>query len=231
MRPAGAELSLSAAPEALMIVVGIDLSGPANDAATAVVAFQGQGDRLVVSEVVAGADDLVIEARFRKWAANADVVAGIDAPLSYNVGGGDRPGDARLRTAIIAAGLRPGTVMAPTLNRMVYLTLRGVAISRMLQTLKPRVPAIVEVHPSATMALRGGPAQHVIRFKQDENARGQLLHWLESQGLEGVAAVDVPSDHYVAACASALAAWKWSAGQPVWVERATLPIHPFDFAC
>lgn len=214
-----------------MIIVGIDLSGPANAANSAIVAFQVQGDKLLVAEVLAGADDHLILDRLRRWTSEEEVVTGIDAPLSYNIGGGDRPGDAGLRVAVIAAGLRSGTVMAPTFNRMAYLTLRGIAVSRLLQTLIPRTPSIVEVHPSGTMALRGGPIQHLLVFKQDENARWELLSWLEGQGLEGVATIATPNDHYVAACASALAAWKWSADQPVWVERAVPPIHPFDFAC
>ena len=214
-----------------MYVVGIDLSGPANAADTVVVAFQLQGDKLLLSETLNGADDHSIFDRFRQWTAEEDVVTGIDAPLSYNVGGGDRPGDARLRAAIIDAGLRSGTVMAPTFNRMVYLTLRGIAVSRLLQTLEPRMPSIVEVHPSAIIALRGGPIQHALVFRADGNARWELLNWLEGHGLEGVTTIKAPSAHYVAACACALAAWKWSVGQPIWIEVALPPIHPFDFAC
>ena len=214
-----------------MYVVGIDLSGPANKADTAVVAFQLQGERLLLTEAISGADDHSILGRFQLWVTEEDVVTGIDAPLSYNVGGGDRPGDARLRAAIIGAGLRPGTVMAPTFNRMVYLTLRGIAVSRLLQTLEPRMPSIVEVHPSATIALRGGPVQHALVYRADGNARREILNWLEGQGLEGVTAIETPSAHYLDACACALAAWKWSVAQPIWVERALQPIHPFDFAC
>jgi len=214
-----------------MYVIGIDLSGPANAADTAIVSFQLQGDKLLLSEALSGADDHSILGRFQQWATEENVVAGIDAPLSYNVGGGDRPGDARLRAAIIAAGLRSGTVMPPTLNRMVYLTLRGIAVSRLLQTIEPRTPSIVEVHPSATIALRGGPIQHALVFKADVNARWGLLNWLEGQGLKGIATIEAPSAHYVAACACALAAWKWSIGQSSWVEVASPPIHPFDFAC
>jgi predicted nuclease with RNAse H fold len=214
-----------------MYVVGIDLSGPANAADTAMVTFQVQGTKLVVKDVIDGADDRLILAQVRRCVSEGEVVAGIDAPLSYNVGGGDRPGDKRLRASIIAAGLHSGTVMPPTLNRMVYLTLRGIAISRALETMKPQVPSVVEVHPSATMALRGGPVHHVRKFKQEKNARRELLEWLECQGLKRIATVEAPSDHYVAACAGALAAWKWSAGHPVWVERAVPPHHFFDFAC
>ena len=81
------------------------------------------------------------------------------------------------------------------------------------------------------MALRGGPVQHVLVFKQADNARWELLNWLEGQGLEGVADTPIPQRSLRRRMCEALAAWKWSVGQPAWVERAAPPIHPFDFAC
>jgi uncharacterized protein len=94
-------------------VFGIELSGPASAADTAVVAFLLQGNTLFLAEAFTGADDHLILGRFWQWTAEGDVFAGIDAPLSYSVCSGDRPGNARLRTAIIDVGLRSGTVMAP----------------------------------------------------------------------------------------------------------------------
>ena len=85
----------------------------------------------MVAESLVGANDHLILGRFRQWISEDEVVSGLDARLSYNIGGGDRPGDAALRAAIIAAGLRPGTVMAPTFSRMAYLTLRGITVSRL----------------------------------------------------------------------------------------------------
>lgn len=215
-----------------MYVVGIDLSGPSNSADTAMVNFLVDDHRLVIRETVLGAGDQAIIGKLTDLASeDEEVVVGLDSPLSYNVGGGDRPGDARLRSAIVEVGLRSGAVMPPTMNRMVYLTLRGVSVARLVKSIKLRTPGIVEVHPGATMALRGAPVEQVIAFKKDERARRELLEWLEHQGLEGAATANTPSDHYVAACAGALAAWKWSRNELVWVERADPPIHPFDFAC
>ena len=214
-----------------MYVVGIDLSGPSNKDDTAVVAFRMQKDRLQLVEAHCGVDDHFLFDLFQQWTVREEVVAGIDAPLSYNVGGGDRPGDTRLRTAIIAAGLLPGSVMVPTLTRMVYLTLRGMAVARLLQALAPRNPSIVEVHPGAAFALRGGPVQQILSFRKEKQARYNLLLWLERQGVEGVSTSDDPGSHYVAACSCALAAWKWSLNQSVWIEEAAPPFHPFDFAC
>ena len=158
------------------------------------------------------------------------MIAGIDAPLSYNIGGGDRPADAALRKKIIAAGLRPGSVMVPTMTRMVYLTLRGMAVARLLRAAHEKT-AVVEVHPGAAMVLRGAPVDDVAAFKFDSKCRLNLLAWLEGQGLRNVAAVQEPTDHYVAACGAALAAWKWHINETKWLHRAVLPFHPFDFAC
>ncbi|MCS6864490.1 MAG: DUF429 domain-containing protein [Gemmataceae bacterium] len=217
-------------PTALQ-VVGIDLAGPANARDSVMVQFHTHGDTLQLGEVHPGADDQSIWERCCRWATQSPIVVGLDAPLSYNVGGGDRPGDARLRHALASVGLRPGTVMPPTLHRMAYLTLRGLAVARLLQTITPRVPAIVEVHPGAALALRGAPALAVQTFKHQPRRRRELLRWLENQGLKGVARLRAPSDHVVAACAAALAAWQWQLGQAVWHEPAAPPFHPFDYAC
>ncbi|MCX7667029.1 MAG: DUF429 domain-containing protein [Gemmataceae bacterium] len=213
------------------LVMGIDLSGPSNPEETVLVVFRVQGESLHQVETILRADDSLLWERISAWLLNEDAVLGLDAPLSYQVGGGDRPGDRRLRNAVIAVGLRAGTVMPPTLNRMAYLTLRGIVLSRILSTISPRTPRIVEVHPSATMALRGAPIADVVNLKQTPSARRSLLAWLESQGLKGAAKFKQPSDHYVAACAAALAAWEWSRQESVWLEPAQLPFHPFDYAC
>lgn len=212
-------------------VVGIDLAGPANARDSVMVQFHAHDHTLQLGEVHLHADDRCIWERFCVWAAESAIVVGLDAPLSYHGGGGDRPGDARLRQAITRVGLLPGSVMPPTLHRMVYLTLRGLAVARLLQTVTPQVPAIVEVHPSAALALRGAPRAAVRTFKHQSHSRRELLRWLEEQGLRGVAQQRAPSDHFVAACAAAFAAWKWQQGQSVWQEPANPPFHPFDYAC
>lgn len=215
-----------------MQIVGIDLSGMSNSRDTCLVSFQEQAGRLTCGGFVHGADDQRILATIAQLAPDDPIVVGIDAPLSYNINGGDRPGDRALRQAIRAAGMRSGSVMTPTMTRMVYLTLRGLGVCRCLETLQAqRNIQIVEVHPGATMALRGAPISAVLEFKRDPEAQRQLLLWLESQGLDGVADLLMWSDHYVAACAAALAAWKWHHRKMVWCMPAQPPHHPYDFAC
>ena len=160
-----------------------------------------------------------------------NLVVGIDAPLSYNPGGGDRQADKDLRKRIIAKGMHPGSVMVPTLTKMVYLTLRGISVSRFLENHSTKNIKIVEIHPSASLALRGAPIESIKEMKKSVMARQVLLNWLAGQGLKGIDLTGSVSDHYVAACAAALAAWKWYLGQSVWIFKSERPFHPYDFAC
>ena len=211
-----------------MKVVGIDLSGPSNTQDTSLAYFEEQADRLAYLGSLSGADDRQIFELVSRLVAADEVVVGLDAPLSYNIGGGDRLADSGLRQAIMEVGLRPGSVMSPTMTRMVYLTLRGFAIARSLESLPVR---LVEVHPGATLALRGAPVEAVKTFKNNFVARQQLLAWLAEQGMDNLAALTDYTDHDIAACAAAFAAWKWQQGESVWREPAQPPHHPYDFAC
>ncbi len=212
-----------------MRVIGLDLSGPSNTADTALVLGVAGAGGLALSGHVVGVGDEQILAWVRESLVAGETVVGMDAPLSYQPGGGDRPGDQALRERARAAGLRSGSVMPPTLNRMSYLTLRGVSLTRLLGSLAP-APRLVEVHPGAALAVRGAPIADVLELKRDGAARGRLLGWLEAQGLPGARHLPDDSDHLVAAAAAALAAWKWARGEPAWCWAANPPFHPYDFA-
>ncbi len=213
-----------------MHIIGIDLSGPGNFADTAAAVFVVRDDRLHFARSLQGADDRAIFDLVADTGTSGSVAVGLDAPLSYNPGGGYRAADADLSRRVRAKG-RTG-IMSPTLTRMAYLTLRGVALTRMLEGLKPQVDLrIVEVHPGAAMLLRDAPAADVAAFKVDVAARMRLLDWLEAGGLEDVPRPAVPADHFVAACAASLAAWDWAMERPAWCARAQPPLHPYDFAC
>ncbi|MEL7061242.1 MAG: DUF429 domain-containing protein [Acidobacteriota bacterium] len=209
-------------------VLGVDLAGPANPQETAMAIARSGGGRLAIETLRGDVADATLLDIVRELtsAATAPLVLGLDAPLSYQMGGGDRPGDRRLRAMVSAAGLRSGTVMAPTMTRMAYLTLRGVAISRMLAPL-PKV-RLVEVHPAAALVLRGAPVADVRELKRDAAARQRLAAWLAEAGVDG--AEQASNDHELAACAAALAAARWHEGRAVWLEPARPPHHPFDYA-
>jgi predicted nuclease with RNAse H fold len=214
-----------------MKIIGIDLSGPRNYADTCLVSFDERGDEIYVTDVREGADDDQILEAISCLGPAKPIVIGIDAPLSYNPTGGDRPSDAELRRLVHARGGRVG-VMPPTMIRMVYLTLRGLQLTRLFESLKPIYDLkIVEVHPGACMILRGADAKDVRNFKTEPVARGHLLNWLGTKGLKGISCAETITDHYVAACAAALGVWQWSMGKSIWCFPADLPHHPYDFAC
>lgn len=214
-----------------MRIIGIDLSGPRNFADTCLVSFEERGDEIHLLDVREGADDDQILEVISRMPENERIIIGIDAPLSYNPKGGDRRSDAELRRLVRTHGGGAG-IMPPTMIRMVYLTLRGLQLTRLLESLKPRIDVrIVEVHPGACMILRGATVSAVRQFKADSLARGRLLDWLETRGLKGIPYTETVSDHYVAACAAALGAWQWSTGKSVWCFAHELPYHPYDFAC
>jgi len=216
-----------------VIFIGVDLSGPSNHKETAIVWFRASGAGLAYEGSRLGADDRYLFELVSGLASTSSVTVGLDAPLSYNVRGGDRERDRALRALLVARGLSPGTVMAPTMTRMAYLTLRGMAVARALETLRPkrRAPRIVEVHPIGCLALRGAPVFLLQRLKKSRHARQGLLVFLEGQGLEGAGRLGSGSPHLLAACACALAVWRWACGDAVWTFRAEPPYHPYDLAC
>lgn len=214
-----------------MKIVGIDLSGPRNFADTCLVSFEERGEEIYLLDVREGTDDDQILGAISRLGQTEPIAIGIDAPLSYNSIGGDRPSDSELRRLVHAQGGRVG-IMPPTMIRMVYLTLRGLHLTRLLESLKPQYDLrIVEVHPGACMVLRGADAGDVRNFKTEPFARGRLLDWLETTGLKDISRAETMTDHYLAACAAALGAWRWSLGKSAWCFPADLPHHPYDFAC
>jgi len=214
-----------------MIFVGVDLSGPTNYQETAIAWLEKRDDKLQYLNSIVGADDRGIFDLASEIFQTQELVIGLDAPLSYNIGGGDRDRDAQLRELIIGAGLPSGSVMAPTAPRMSYLTLRGISVSRALQSIKPRPPLIVEVHPIASLALRGASVRDIRRIRGDGSARLNILRFLQDQGLNGVSNVGITSHHLISACAGALSAWAWATGNVAWIARAEPPYHPYDFVC
>ncbi len=215
-----------------MHVIGVDPAGPAGSAATAIITFAVEDHRLRFLRQERDGTDRVLYENMHRLAAQGPVIVGLDAPLWYELGGGQRRRDAELRALIVQHGMRPGPVMAPTAPRMVYLTLRGVTIASALAGLAGCHPVrIVEVHPGAALCLHGAPLCAVRAFATEYRARSELLSWLTSHGLIGVSPLAGCSSRFVAGCAAALAAWKWHTGESRWVARTDPPWHPYDFAC
>ena len=213
------------------MIVSIDLSGSASPEKTGVAWFETTGDNLDFVGSRIGATDSELAELAEELVISGDLLVGMDAPLSYHPGGGFRASDEGLREKLEGHGEHPGIVMPPTASRMVYLTLRGVAVARTLALVSnaERI-RIVEVHPGAALLLRKAPVDDVKQIKKSRLARLRLLNWLGGGGMIGLVESLATSDHVVAACAGALATWDWGRDRPPWIAPAAPPAHPFDFA-
>lgn len=211
-----------------MIVLGLDLAGPANVKDTALV-------RVVVDDhgrarfdgATRGIADTDVLSRARADGRDA-LVIGVDGPLSYEPGGGDRARDKLLRAKLKLFGMG-SSVMPPTMTRMAQLTLRATSLSRAINLVTPRA-RVVEVHPGATCVLRGATPIDVRGWKRSRAARARTAQWL-GQHIHGLPVDNLAqSDHLVAAAAAALAAYAWAMGDAVFFVGGEPPLHPFDMA-
>ncbi|WP_462413599.1 DUF429 domain-containing protein [Neobacillus sp. Marseille-QA0830] len=219
-----------------MRVMGIDLAGPRNQRDTFLTVFEKQDDNLHLIKILNDVSDLDILNEISCQSRLDELVIGIDAPLSYQDGGGDRLADKQLRQYIVSLGMKPGSIMPPTLNRMAYLTLRGIRLSREIGTIQTENPvSIVEVHPGSVIGSRliQDEMEYVLNYKQDLSARKYLRNWFETQKLTGLPATIEEETHSIDACAAALGAWHWKdpAFAPKWISRAIPPLHPYDYCC
>ncbi|MDF2653251.1 MAG: hypothetical protein K0Q73_9056 [Paenibacillus sp.] len=219
-----------------MIVIGIDLSGPSNHKYTVLTVFERQDGQLKFIKLLDNVSDLEILNEIYSLAQISEVVIGIDAPLSYQDGGGDRESDRLLRKFIISLGMRSGSIMTPTMTRMVYLTLRGIKLSREIERLQTTHPiSMVEVHPGAIIGSRIAPEniEYVLKYKTSMLARSYIRQWLGMQNMVGLPLFIEEESHLIDSCAAALGVWHWSEPSigPKWLFPANLPLHPYDFCC
>ncbi|WP_078427831.1 DUF429 domain-containing protein [Alkalihalobacterium alkalinitrilicum] len=219
-----------------MIVIGIDLSGPSNHKDTVLTVFKRQKDQLKFIKLISNLSDESLLQEILEQSELDEVVIGIDAPLSYEDGGGDRKGDKLLRQFIVSLGMKSGSIMPPTLNRMVYLTLRGIKLTREIESLHTRYPiSIIEVHPGAVIGSRFSRSdiEHVLCYKQNLTARQFIRDWLSKQRLSDLPVFIEEESHSIDACAAALGAWhcKDPSFGPKWQLSANPPLHPYDYCC
>ncbi|MEH7308675.1 DUF429 domain-containing protein [Neobacillus drentensis] len=219
-----------------MRVIGIDLSGPSNHKDTVMAVFERQNGRLDFLKLLRNIGDLDILKEIEAQSQLDEVVIGIDAPLSYEDGGGDREGDKLLRQFIVSMGMKPGSIMIPTFNRMVYLTLRGIKITREIGNLTTRFPiSIVEVHPGAVIGSRLPQCdlENVLSYKQSLSSRTWIRDWLGEQNLIQLPVFIDEESHLIDACAAALGAWHWKdpSLHPKWSFPANPPLHPYGYCC
>lgn len=84
--------------------------------------------------------------------------------------------------------------MAPTMIKMVYLTLRGIFLSQRIQSMEQaKKIKIVEVHPGGSIGTRLGEnlLPHARTYKKELDSSKAIYHWFQSVGLMGL-----PEDIY-----------------------------------
>ena len=211
------------------IIMGVDLSGPSNHADTACAIFESSGESLIYRRHLAYLADSDLLHLVDGASRGASLTVGLDAPLSYQDGGGDRVRDRELRRALQKVGMPSGSLMTPTMTRMAYLTLRGLSISRLISTFHPDA-AVLEVHPFGALALAGAPVEALRMVKKSDQARTDIAQWMRDNCIEGLPEQSF-TDHELAALAAGFAAWKWQIGTAAWQIDAEPPLHPYPFAC
>lgn len=126
--------------------------------------------------------------------------------------------------------------MPPTLTKMVYLTLRGISLTRRLIALD-MIGKIqfAEVHPGAAIGTRIGEENliHALHYKKELESRQYIAEWFQTIGVHGLPDEISNTSHQIDSCAAALAAWHWvdPAKNSPWQWSATSPEHPFEFCC
>jgi predicted nuclease with RNAse H fold len=213
-----------------MDVFGFDLSGPVNTEDTAMVLVrggEGSAGEWEVVRVQQGMTDAEV------WAAveaiDGRVVVGLDAPLSYEPGGGLRASDRALRERLAQRGYDRNYVMAPTMTRMIYLAARGMTLARGFKDVAD--VEVMEVHPVAALLLRGVSEEVASGLVESDGARAEAVAAMEEMGLAEVPGEVTGTDHLVCACAAAIGARDAAMGEPAWRAAASRPHHPFEFVC
>ncbi|REJ10440.1 DUF429 domain-containing protein [Halobacillus trueperi] len=217
-----------------MQYIGIDLSGPSNTKDTVLVHFQKQKGKLSYKKHETPMNDHALITYIESLANKDSVTIGVDAPLSYEDGGGDRESDRSLRAFVTKLGMKGASIMPPTMMRMVYLSLRGIRFTREIERLSTKYEVhIVEVHPGAALGARMETIDDVLHYKQDLTIRKRIRRWFETHQLLDIPEVMAQESHTIDACAAALAAWHWQDPnhEPAWLYKASLPLHPYDFCC
>ncbi|WP_167577627.1 DUF429 domain-containing protein [Ammoniphilus sp. YIM 78166] len=216
-----------------MKVMGIDLAGPSNHRDTVMTLFQVKEEGLFFEKQWKEVSDQQIFQLVQTLTKEQPLFIGIDSPLSYEDGGGLRQLDKELQTVVKSIGMRSSSVMPPTFTRMAYLTLRGIALTRLFLSIPtPNPIQIAEVHPGAVFGLRMQKEIHVVlNYKKDQADRERVASYFPDWSMFKVPNEVSAESHTLDSCGAALGVWAWSRGEAKWVGKARPPFHPFPIVC
>ncbi|MBN2647186.1 MAG: DUF429 domain-containing protein [Thiotrichales bacterium] len=201
------------------IFIGIDLSGPANCQDTSLCSFDG--DDL---KIYRACDDAWLQNHLNELhSMNRPIFLAIDAPLSYQPGGGYRDVDRALRQLLNEKGYSKIGVMSPTFNRMVYLTLRAFRLKEIC-TYYPNIK-LFETHPGAALAIFGADYKELLTIKSCFEKGTQLIKPLLDE-LAFSTEFQVESDHDVMAISAMLSAYRYANQSSLWQFGSKLDKQP-----
>lgn len=205
------------------VYIGIDLSGPSNTKDTALCCFEScfDGNQIILKSDLS---DAQIYEFLQQFDSSCGVFVAIDAPLTYNEGGGYRDVDRALRKALNDKGFNKLGVMAPTMTKMVYLTLRGMRLREYCSQLLN--VEIFETHPGGALVLDQVDYQDVLQVKTQPDAIQRI--W---QNLTGrypfIKSLQPPqNDHQLMATAAMLSVYRYGNQQALFEFESAVYAQP-----
>jgi predicted nuclease with RNAse H fold len=198
------------------VYIGIDLSGPANAKETAMSIWQ-DGKLTIQSDC----DDEFILKTIEAFIPDRTVFVALDAPLSYQMHGGFRDVDRALRAHLNQHGFTKIGVMAPTMTKMAYLTLRGIRLWSLLKDLNH--VSVFETHPGAALVVSGLDYDLVTQVKTSQTARNQIQQALSEQHQ---CDLNVQNDHELMAFSAMLSAKRYAAQQRLFEFQSNVEQQP-----
>ncbi|WP_340399427.1 DUF429 domain-containing protein [Paenibacillus sp. FSL H8-0079] len=221
--------------------IGIDLSSGNNIANTSVTVLElTNNNMLKLVSITSGLNDADILDVIDKYKENC--VIGIDSPLSTNGDNKCRESDKKLKDSLAEINkfiqnkqekFKLSSVIPPMSRHMVYLTVRGITLSRSISIGYPEAK-IVEVHPRAALFLHfyHSIAVDIQNYKEVNNKHAKLnvINCL-SQTISGIEATGNYTDHDIDSIVAAYSAFCWDVGTYAFLFSKTDKFHPYEFSC
>ena len=196
--------------------IGIDLSGPANTKDTSMCIWHE-----AKTTIQSDCDDAFIVQTVKQLAANSSVFVSLDAPLSYQMHGGFRDVDRALRAHLNEQGFSKIGVMAPTMTKMAYLTLRGLRLWLLLKDISNVF--IFETHPGAALVMSGVEYDLVTQVKSSQKALEKIQQTLARQYQCDLI---FQSDHELMAFSAMLSVQRYASEQSIFAYQSSVEQQP-----
>ena len=201
------------------ICIGLDLSGPSNAQDTSLCLLDNAGVRLFQH-----CSDQHIFDILQHLPTDQSIFIAVDAPLSYQDGGGFRDVDRALRRYLNQHGFQKIGVMAPTMTRMAYLTLRGMRFKELCAQFANI--ELFETHPGAALVCSGIDYAAVQGVKKEPAVIAQIVLELAQRLPESVVWPLIESDHDLMAVTAMLSALNRSKSQSIWQVESEIYGQP-----